>query len=108
MFQIAAGSDLRGRRTLEEGEPNVAVRCNNLILAWLVRARAVNPLDEEEDGNQEEENSVVMVRCGGENKEQDSEDGCQEGERLPTADFGGPSHRWIKCTARDLPPRTIL
>jgi hypothetical protein len=39
MFLIVAGSGLRGRRTLEEGGPNVMVRCNNVVLTWLVSAR---------------------------------------------------------------------
>ena len=55
MFPIAARSGLRGRRTLEEGGPYVVVRCNNVVLTWLVRDGRVDPLDEEEDGYEEEE-----------------------------------------------------
>jgi hypothetical protein len=63
MYPVEDGSGLRGRRTLEEGGPNVAVRCKNVVLTWLVRDGAINPLDEDEDRDQEEEGSAWMVRC---------------------------------------------
>jgi hypothetical protein len=97
MFLIAGRSGLRGGRTLEEGGPYVVVRCNNLVLTWLVRDGRVDPLDEEEDGDEEEEGGGVMIGCVGEDKEQDSDEGCEEGEKFPAADFGGPCHRWIEC-----------
>lgn len=43
------------------------------VLTWLVRDARVDRLDEEEDWDEEEERSVVMVRCVGEQKEYDSE-----------------------------------
>jgi hypothetical protein len=51
MFLIVAGSGLRGRRTLEEDGPDVVIRCNNVVLTWLVRDGVIDPLDEEEDGD---------------------------------------------------------
>jgi hypothetical protein len=100
MFLIVAESGLRGRRTLEEGGPNVAVRCNNVVLTWLVRDAGLDRLDEKEDGDEEEEGRVVMVRCVGEDKEQDGDEGCEEGECLPCANFRSANHRWIECIAR--------
>jgi len=38
MLLIAEGSGLRGRGTLEEGGPNVVVKCKNVVLTWLVSA----------------------------------------------------------------------
>lgn len=72
-FLIVAGSGLRGRGTLEERGPDVAARCNNVVLTWLVSDACVDRLDEEKDWDEEEESSVVMVRCVGEQKEYDSE-----------------------------------
>jgi hypothetical protein len=66
MFLIAWRSGLRGRRTLEEGGPYVGIRCNNVVLTWLVRDGTSDPLDEEKDRDQEEEDGVVMVGCVGE------------------------------------------
>ena len=63
MFLIVAGSGLRGRGTLEECGPDVAVRCNNVVLTWLVRDACLNRLDEEKDWDEEEESNVVMTRC---------------------------------------------
>jgi hypothetical protein len=60
MFLIVAGSGLRGRRTLEESGPNVVVKCNNVVLTWLVWDGSIDPLDEEEDGDQEEEGGGVV------------------------------------------------
>jgi hypothetical protein len=77
----------RGRRTLEEGGPCVVVRCNNVVLTWLVRDRSIDPLDEEENGDEEEESGGVMVRCVGEDEEQHGDDGCEESEKFPAADF---------------------
>jgi hypothetical protein len=95
MFLIVAGSGLRGRRTLEEGGPDVAVRCNNVVLTWLIRDGSIDQLDEEEDWDQEEESGGVMVRCVWEDKDQDSDEGCEEGESLPSADFWSAGHRWV-------------
>jgi hypothetical protein len=100
MFPIAGRLSLRGRRTLEEGGPDVVVRCNNVVLTWLIRDGAIDPLDEEEDGNEEEESGGVMVRCLGEDKEQDGDEGCEESESFPCADFWSAGHRWIECTRR--------
>ena len=73
MFLIVAGSGLRGRGTLEECGPDVAVRCNNVVLTWLVRDACLNRLDEEKDWDEEEESNVVMARCVWEQKEHDSD-----------------------------------
>jgi hypothetical protein len=35
-------SGFGGRRTLEECGPNVVVRCNNVVLTWLVNARSLD------------------------------------------------------------------
>jgi hypothetical protein len=69
MFLIA-GSGLRGRRTLEEGGPNVVVRCNNVVLTWLIKDRPIDQLEEEEDGDEEEEGGAVMIGCVGKQKNQ--------------------------------------
>jgi hypothetical protein len=50
-----------GGRTLEEGGPNVVVRCNNVVLAWWIWDGSVDPLEEERD--EEEENGGVI--CSG-------------------------------------------
>ncbi|HMH15867.1 MAG TPA: hypothetical protein VK578_22400 [Edaphobacter sp.] len=73
MFLIVAGSGLRRRGTLEERGPDVAVRCNNVVLTWLVRDACVDRLDEDKYWDEEEESSVVMACCVGEQKEYDSE-----------------------------------
>jgi hypothetical protein len=99
MFPIAARSGLRGRRTLEEGGPYVVVRCNNVVLTWLVRDGRVDPLDEEEDGYEEEESGGVMIVCVGEDEEQHGDEGCEESKSFPAADFWGWCHRWIECIA---------
>jgi hypothetical protein len=100
MYLIVAGSGLRGRGTLEERGPDVAVRCNNVVLTWLVRDACVDRLDEEKYWEEEEESSIVMARCVGKQKEYDSEQGCQEGECLPSADFWRADHCWTECTRR--------
>jgi hypothetical protein len=87
MFPITGRSDLRGRRTLEEGGPNVAVRCNNVVLTWLIKDGLIDQLDEEEDGDEEEEAGGVMIDCVGKQKKQEGKDGCQECESFPAADF---------------------
>ena len=65
MFPIAEGSGLRGRGTLKEAGPDVAVWCKNLVVTWLERDRPIDPLDEEEDRDQKEEGDAVVVRCLG-------------------------------------------
>ena len=84
MFPIAGGSGLRGRRTLEEGGPNVEVWCKDVVLTWLVRDGSIDPLDEEEDRDQKEEGCSVMVRCLWEQEQYQGDDGGQEGERFPS------------------------
>ena len=73
MFLIVAGSGLRGRGTLEECGPDVAVPCNNVVLTWLVRDACGDRLDEEKDWDKEEESNVVMTLCVGEQKEYNSD-----------------------------------
>jgi hypothetical protein len=102
MFLIVAGSGLRGRRTLEESGPNVVVKCNNVVLTWLIRDGSIDPLDEEEDGDQEEEGGGVMVRCVWKQKEYDGEQGREEGDGFPSTNFGSAGHRWIECIALGL------
>ena len=68
-----AGSGLRGRGTLEECGPDVAARCNKVVLTRLVRDACLDRLDEEKDWDEEEESNVVMARCVGEQKEYDSD-----------------------------------
>jgi hypothetical protein len=41
-----------------------------------------------------------MVCRVGEQKEQHGDEGCEDCESFPSADFGGPGHRWIECTRR--------
>ena len=64
---------MRGRGTLEECRPNVAARCNKVVLTRLVRDACLDRLDEEKDWDEEEESNVVMARCVGEQKEYDSD-----------------------------------
>ena len=100
MFSFAAGSGLRGRRTLKEGGPNVVVRRKDVVSSWLVRNARVNPFDEEEDGDKKKESGGVMICCVGEQEESDCDDGGEEGECLPCANFGDADHRWIECIAQ--------
>jgi hypothetical protein len=74
MFLIAGRSGLRGRRTLEERGPNVAVGCNNMVLAWLIRDGSADPLDEEQERDQEEENEGVVWEGGEEKNSEDREE----------------------------------
>ena len=73
MFLIVSESGLRRRGTLEECGPDVAVRCNNVVLTWLVRDACVDRLDEEKDWDEEDESDVVMARCVGKQKEYDGD-----------------------------------
>jgi len=73
MFLIVAESGLRRRGTLEECGPDVVVRCDNVLRARLVRGACLDRLDKEKDWDEEEESSVVMNGCLGEQKEYDSE-----------------------------------
>jgi hypothetical protein len=100
MFLIAGRSGLRGRRTLEERGPYVVVRCNNVVLAWLIRDACFDRLDEEEDGGEEEEGGGVMIGCVREGEEQHRDEGCEEGKKFPAADFWGRCHHWIECIAQ--------
>ena len=86
-FLIAGRSGLRGRRTLEEGGPNVVVRCNNVVLTWLVNARFFDQGGEEEKRDEEEEGGDVIVRCVGDQKEQHGDESCEESESFTSADF---------------------
>ena len=90
---------MRGRRTLEEGGPYVVVRCNNMVLARLIRDACLDRFEEEEDGDKEEECRGVMVRRMGKDKEQHGDEGCEERKESPAADFSGQVHRWIECIA---------
>jgi len=74
-FLIAGRSGLRGRRALEEGGPNVAIGCNNVVLAWLIRNGSVDPLNEEEERDKEEENGSVVWEVGKEENCEDREEG---------------------------------
>jgi hypothetical protein len=40
---------LRGRRTLEEGVPNVGVRCKSVVVAWCVEDCRGDGFEEEEE-----------------------------------------------------------
>jgi hypothetical protein len=93
---------LRGRRTLEEGGPYVVVRCNNVVLAWLIRDACLDRFEEEEDGGEEEERRGVMVRRMGKDEEQHGDEGCEEREKFNSADFRGQGHRWVECIVRVL------
>ena len=64
---------MRGRGTLEECGPDVAARCNSVVLTRLVRDACVDRLDEEKEWDEEEESNVVKVRCVWEQKEHDSD-----------------------------------
>ena len=54
MFLIGGRSGLRWRRTLKEGGPNVVVRCNDVVLTWLVWDARFDRLEEEKDRDDEE------------------------------------------------------
>jgi hypothetical protein len=87
MFLTMTGPGLRGRRTLEESGPNVVVGCYNVVLSWLVRARFFDQGGEEKDWDEEEEGGRVMICCVWEQKEYDGENGREERESLPSANF---------------------
>jgi hypothetical protein len=89
---------LRGRRTLEERGPYVVVRCNNVVLAWLIRDACFDRLDEEEDGGEEEEGGGVMIGCVREGEEQHRDEGCEEGKKFPAADFWGRCHHGLSVS----------
>jgi hypothetical protein len=100
MFSVAAGSGLRGRRTLKEGRPNVVIWCTYMVGSWLVRDSCVDRFDEEEDRDEKEEDSGVVIRCLGEQEQGDCENGGKEGDCLPCANSGSAYHRWIECIAQ--------
>jgi hypothetical protein len=79
----------------------VVVRCKNVVSSWLVRNARVNPFDEEEDGDKKKESGGVMVCWVGQEEEKsDCENGGEDGERFPCANFGDADHRWIECIAQ--------
>jgi hypothetical protein len=80
---------LRGRRTLEEAGSNLVVRCNNVVLAGLIRAGASDQLEEEEGGDEEEEGGGVVREVG---KEEDGQDRENGGQQLPEPNFGVAEH----------------
>ena len=84
---------------MEEGGPNVVVRCKSVVLRWLVSACLLDEGGEEKDWDEQEENGAVMIRCLREQEEDEGEDGCKECERFPSADFSGGDHRWVECIA---------
>jgi len=65
----------------------VVVRCNIVVLTWLIRDGSIDQLNDEEYGDEEEESGGVMVGCVGKQKKQESEDGREEGEGFPSADI---------------------
>jgi len=65
------------------------VRCNNVVLAGLIRAGASDQLEEEEGGDEEEEGGGVVREVGKEEDGQDREDG---GQQLPEPNFGVAEH----------------
>jgi len=64
MSLIAEGSSFGGRRTLEESGSNVVVRCNNVVLTWLIRDGSIDQHTDEEDWDEEEENGSVVWEVG--------------------------------------------
>jgi hypothetical protein len=102
MSLIAEGSGLRGRRTLEESGPNVVVRCNNVVLTWLIKDGSIDQHTEEEDWGEEEEDRSVMIHWVESEKEQEGDEGCQESESFPAANFRSADHHWIEFIARAL------
>jgi hypothetical protein len=53
---------LRGRRTLEEGVPNVAAKYNAVVLTWRISDTGGDRFEEQEDGDEEkEEGGGVMI-----------------------------------------------
>jgi hypothetical protein len=49
MFSDCWGSGLRGRRTLEEGVPNMGVRCKSVVAAWCIDDCCGDRFEEEEE-----------------------------------------------------------
>jgi hypothetical protein len=49
MFLIAGRSGLRGRRTLEEGVPNVGARCKSVVVPWCIDDCRGDRFEEEEE-----------------------------------------------------------
>jgi hypothetical protein len=41
-----------------------------------------------------------MIDCVGKQKEYDGENGREERESFPSADFRSDDHRWVECTAQ--------
>jgi hypothetical protein len=66
----------------------------------LVRDGWSDSLEEEEEGDEEEEGGVVMVGWVGEQQEQHGDEGCEESEKFPAADFRRQGHRWTECIAQ--------
>jgi hypothetical protein len=85
----------------------VVVRCNNMVLTWLVRDACVDQFDEEEGGDEEEEGGGVVISSVGEQKEEEGDEGCKECESFPSADFCRAYHRWFECISEGLCARTI-
>jgi hypothetical protein len=71
------------RRTLEERGSYVVVRCNIVVLTWLVRDACFDRLEEEEDGDEEEEGGGVMIGGVREGEEQHRDEGCARTEKPP-------------------------
>jgi hypothetical protein len=67
----------------------VAVRCNNVVLTWLIGDGSIDPLDEEEEGDEEEESRGVVWEV---REEENGEDREESGDELPEADFGALGH----------------
>ena len=80
---------MRGRRTLEEAGSNLVVRCNKVVLPWLMGDGANDQFEKKESRDEEEENGGVIGKVRQEEDGQDREDG---GQQLPEADFGLAGH----------------
>ena len=80
---------MRGRRTLEEAGPNLAVRYNNVVLPWPIRDGAIDQFEEKEGRDEEEKGGSVVWEVG---KEEDGQDREKGGQQLPESDFGVAGH----------------